>query len=103
MAYSMHIWTNQMKWNRFNYNFKALRISWLKRLIQGEGDWQELFKNTVTADYKLIWELDTESMQVFAGKITNKFWYEVFNSWESYIKVVVSLLGPLGISYFGSI
>jgi len=65
---------------------KALRISWIKRLIQGEGDWQDLFKNTITSDYNLIWELDTESMQSFSDKVSNSFWREVFVSWSSYIK-----------------
>jgi len=62
----------------------GLRITWIKRLLRGEGDWQELFKETITDDYGLIWELDTDSLVSFRDQITNEFWYEVFDSWNRY-------------------
>ncbi len=63
---------------------QALKISWIQRLLQGKGGWQDLFAQVITKDYEQIWELDTESLVEFGMKITNKFWKEVFISWKEY-------------------
>ena len=52
---------------------KALKLSWIKRLISGEGDWQTLFEYETRLDKKQIWELDSESLLIFWVKKFKQF------------------------------
>ena len=52
---------------------KALKLSWIKRLISGEEDWQTLFEHETRLDKKQIWELDSESLLIFGSKVANNF------------------------------
>jgi len=63
---------------------EATRMSWIKRLLIGNGSWQDLFENAISDDRQLIWELDTESLREFGNNISNSFWREVFQSWAKY-------------------
>lgn len=73
-----------LKLTHINTLIHALKISWIKRLLQGKGGWQDLFANTITEDCEQIWELDIASLEEFGNNITNTFWKEVFISWKAY-------------------
>ena len=100
-VFKKFIWNN--KKSRINYNqicqniedgglkmthvktlIQALKISWIKRLIEGKGGWQDLFASVICEDIELIWELDIESLGVLSNRISNQFWKEVFLSWKAY-------------------
>ena len=61
----------------------ALKISWIKRLLTTDGDWQELFK-TEHSEFPL-WELDKRSLLTYSKSIHNQFWREVCRDWASLI------------------
>jgi len=63
---------------------EAIRISWIRRLLIGEGGWQDLFDRTISEDRALVWELDNESLTTFGDNISNPFWKEVIQSWVKY-------------------
>ena len=54
-------------------------MSWIKRLVSGEGEWQTLFEHETSLDKKHIWELDPESLLLLGSKVSNNFWKEIYN------------------------
>ena len=63
----------------------ALKLSWIKRLVQTKGNWQSLFDHTISHNRKQIWELDTDSLIYWSKyKIGNVFWKEIFEYWAKY-------------------
>jgi len=58
---------------------KALKITWVKRLMTTEGGWQALAQ-----DVKKMIELDATSLKLYALKIKNPFWKSVLESWIEY-------------------
>jgi hypothetical protein len=73
-----------LKLTHINTLIHALKISWIRRLLQGKGGWQDIFSDTITEEWEQIWELDLKSLDEFGNKIKNKFWSEVFISWRKY-------------------
>ncbi len=41
----------------------ALKMSWIKRLVLGEGDWQSIFTDTIAKAKYHIWEMDIRIKQ----------------------------------------
>ncbi len=48
----------------------SLKINWIKRLINTEGHWQQVFCDTVITEIILCWEMDNKSVQ-FLAKTTS--------------------------------
>ena len=62
----------------------ALKISWVRRLVNIKGNWQNVFESETGVDKKIVWDLDCLSLEKISGKLTNQFWKEVFNAWAKY-------------------
>ena len=58
---------------------KALKITWVKRLLTSEGGWQALAQ-----DVKGIIDLDIVSLKICALKMKNPFWKSVIEAWVEY-------------------
>ena len=41
----------------------ALKISWIKRLIKGIGNWQDIFEFTTGLNKTLVWDLGCLSLK----------------------------------------
>ena len=41
----------------------ALKISWIKRLIKGIGNWQDIFEFITGLNKTLVWDLDCVSLK----------------------------------------
>ena len=66
----------------FNY---ALKLTWVKRILVKNGDWQTIFQvNVNTLNRKSCFELDIESLKLLQGKFSNAFWKDVFAAWVAY-------------------
>ena len=63
----------------------ALKLTWVKRLIQTKGNWQTIFgSNLITSNKKSCFELDIESLQNLQRNISNIFWKDVIGAWIDY-------------------
>ncbi len=72
---------------------KALRISWIKRLITSDGLWQSLANNFMPVENtSLLWGLNPESFLVSSKNMKNKFCQEVVTAWGEY-KIAIEHTG----------
>ena len=63
----------------------ALKLTWVKRILVKNGDWQTIFQvNLNTLNKKSCFELDIESLKLLQGKLSNAFWKDVFATWVAY-------------------
>ena len=76
-----------MNIKKFN---EALKISWIKRLIDGTGSWHNIFQYMVFYHKKLFWELDIDSLKVCETTISNPFWKDVIKSWYKYKEIYIN-------------
>ena len=53
----------------------ALKISWIKRLIKGIGNWQDIFEFTTGLNKTLVWDLDCLSLKKTSENIKNRFFF----------------------------
>ena len=67
--------------NRFNYSIK---LSWVKRLINSNGEWQSLFETSFNIKSKQVFELDTKSLELLVRNVKNAFWSEILTHWLMY-------------------
>ena len=85
----------------FNY---ALKISWVKRLVKGTGNWQYLFELATGLNKRSVWDLDVVSLEKVSQNIQNNFWKEVFKAWTKYKKIYSEEIDvrsyPIWDSYF---
>ena len=65
------------------FNF-ALKISWIKKLIKGIGNWQYIFEFTTGLNKTLVWDLDCLSLKKISENIKNQFWKEIVVAWKKY-------------------
>ena len=52
---------------------KALKLSWIRRLITTSGNWQNIFISDIYAHKKLIWELDLYTLDRIQSETANPF------------------------------
>ena len=62
----------------------ALKLSWIKRLIESHGVWQSVFDIHFKINKKIFWELDGKSLRKLAHRIPNSFWSDVILAWVNY-------------------
>lgn len=62
---------------------KALRVSWLRRVIRGERKWQECFLKIIDEN-NYFWKVGALYMKSKINKVENKFWKEVIVSWAQF-------------------
>ena len=67
----------------------ALKISWIGRLVKNQGNWQDIFESETGWNKKIIWDLDSLSLEKISEKVTNQFWKEVFQAWSKYKKLYI--------------
>ena len=49
------------------------KISWIKRLIRGIGNWQDIFEFITGLNKTLVWDLDCVSLKKISDNIKNRF------------------------------
>ena len=59
---------------------KALKLTWIKRLVQNSGNWQNIFEVSIGLNKKHVWELDMQSLNCIRKGIQNQFWKDVLSS-----------------------
>ena len=63
----------------------ALKLTWVKRILGKNGNWQTIFQaNFNTMNKKFYFELDIESLKSLQGKCSNIFWKDVIAAWMEY-------------------
>ena len=63
----------------------ALKLTWVKRILEKNGNWQTIFQaNFNTMNKKFYFELDIESLKSLQGKCSNIFWKDVIAAWMEY-------------------
>ena len=63
--FSAKIQDGRQKWRKlkffpfylFLFN-RALKLCWIKRLVEGSGNWQKLFEAMLGLNEKHLWQLD---------------------------------------------
>ena len=62
----------------------ALKLCWIKRVIDKTGAWQSNFETLVGAEKSKVWDLDLSSLMHLSSSMTNPFWKEVLCAWHKY-------------------
>ena len=70
--------------NLFLFN-RALKLCWVKRLVEGNGNWQKLFETMQGLNKKHMWQLDQQSLLDIEKRISNFFWRNVIAHWRYFI------------------
>ena len=63
---------------------KALKITWIPKVVKEEGLWQDLFESSIVINRNNIWMLDLLSLHNMKSQVKNLFWREVFLAWITY-------------------
>ena len=63
---------------------KALKLSWIRRLITTSGNWQNIFISDIYAHKKLMWELDQHTLDRIQSETANPFWKNIINIWKEF-------------------
>ena len=69
--------------NLIDFN-KALKLSWVKRILNTSGGWQDMFEEVVGLNRKTVWELDTQSLNECQSLCKNPFWKDVLAIWSEF-------------------
>ena len=73
----------------------ALKLTWVKRIVECSGSWQNLFNLKIMApNAKSCFELDIESLQCLSRKMSNNFWKDVLGAWAEYKKKCCEHVDP---------
>ena len=81
----------------------ALKLTWVKRLLENNGNWQTLFNlNFNCMHKKLCFELDVESLKHMQNKVSNMFWKDVIEAWVEYKKDFCDTIDPRTYPIWGS-
>ena len=70
----------------------ALKLSWIKRVMNKPRAWQSNFENVIGIDRNKVWELDILSLKHLSGTLNNQFWEEVLLCWCSYKSCFVNTI-----------
>ena len=81
---------------------RALKLSWIKRLVSNYGSWQCLFEISSGLNRKYTWELDKKSLENICINTENKFWKGVFSAWIHYKNCFTLEIDPRTYPIFGS-
>ena len=73
-----------LKLTNINFLNAALKLSWIPRILDNEGDLSCLFSYTVNYKKQNIWLMDKVSLSKFRQKVSNPFWKDVINEWNIY-------------------
>ena len=68
---------------------KALKITWIPKIVKEEGLWQDLFESSIVSNRKNIWMQDLLSLHKMKRKVKNLFWKEVISAWVSYKEISI--------------
>ena len=83
---------------------KALKITWIPKVVKEEGLWQDLFESSIVINRKNIWMLDLLSLHNMKSQVKNLFWKEVFLAWITYKEISIDEIDvktfPIWNSYF---
>ena len=60
---------------------KALKITWIRRLLNTEGTWQNTIFHSI--DLKSLLHFGTEYLNKCINKTKNQFWKDVFQAWKA--------------------
>ena len=60
---------------------KALKLSWLKRLLTGKGSWQNIFEVSNRFSPEIILNLDQKSFLEMVENCSNPFWKDALQIW----------------------
>ena len=63
---------------------KALKLSWIRRLVTTSGNWQIIFISDIYVHKKLIWELDQHTLDRIQSETANPFWKYIINIWKEF-------------------
>ena len=63
---------------------KALKLTWITKLVKEHGLWQNLFECSTMNDKKNIWMLDQLSLQKIKLQTNNLFWKDTLSAWITY-------------------
>ena len=70
----------------------ALKLSWIKRVMNKAGAWQSNFENLIVIDKNKVWELDMLSLKHLSSTLNNQSWEEVLLGWCSYKSCFVNTI-----------
>ena len=59
---------------------KALKITWIPKVVKEEGLWQDLFESSKVTNRKNIWMQDLLSLHNMKRQVNNLFWKEVISA-----------------------
>ena len=83
---------------------KAAKLTWIPKLLNEKGPWQDLFNESFSSRKEYIWMLDPLSMDYIKTKTQSLFWKDVFEAWKSYQKSIIDNVDartiPIWNSYF---
>ena len=71
---------------------KSLKLTWIKRILNTNGDWQRLFEYSCGLNKKYFFELDPISIEAFIPKFDNPFWSELCRYWSEYKMIFIDEL-----------
>ena len=63
---------------------KALKLSWIRRLISTSENLQKIFISDIYAHKKLIWELDLHTLDRIQSETANLLWKNIINIWKDF-------------------
>ena len=66
-------------------HINALKINWIRRVLQGEKSWIKLYRLCLNAKKDDICCTGLFQFDETKNKIDNKFWYDTLFSWSSLI------------------
>ena len=87
--------------NLFLFN-RALKLCWVKRLVEGNGKWQKLFETMQGLNKKHMWQLDQQSLLDIEKRISKFFWRNVIAHWRYFITLHPYEVDLRKIPIFGS-
>ena len=77
----------------------ALKLSWIKRVMNKPGAWQSNFEN-LRIDRNKVWELDILSLKHLSSTLNNQFWEEVLLGWCSFVNTLDVRTFPIWNTFF---
>ena len=81
---------------------KALKLTWIKRLVQNSRNWQNIFEVSIGLNKKHVWELDMQSLNCIRKGIQNQFWKDDLSSWMHFKAIFNVEIDPRTYPIFGS-
>ena len=66
---------------------KALKITWIRRILSSEASWKKLLISNTNLDLKFLTLFGDAYSKDISMKTTNKFWMQVFSDYASWQKL----------------